>query len=95
MNWYETKTCAVCGKTIRRRFWQQGPRLVGPGHDVRYGDHFTEAEVEQLLATHRVVCASCFYDRLNEVFALVERGNRADWARRAEPAPTACRRRSN
>ena len=72
MAWYETKTCALCGKTIgRRRFWQQGPRLVGPSRDVRCGDHLTEAEVEPLLATHRVACASCFYDRLNEVMALV------------------------
>jgi hypothetical protein len=50
---------------------------VGQGHDVRYGDHLTEAEVEALLATHLVVSGSCHDDGLNGVMRLVEKMERS------------------
>jgi len=75
MAWYETKPCAVCKETIgKRRFWQDKPRVVGPGGAVRDAAYIEAKELNGLLATHRLVCPSCYFNRFGDVRALFPDG---------------------
>jgi hypothetical protein len=81
MAWYDTKTCALCAKTIGKRyFWQDKPRLVGAEGDVRDCAYVPEDKVPALLATHVLVCHACYLHRFGEVKAL------AGKARQGAPA---------
>ena len=74
MAWYDTKTCALCAKTIGKKwFWQDKPRLVGSGDAVRDCAYVPEDKAEALLASHVLVCHSCYLNRFGEVKALVQR----------------------
>ena len=71
MAWYETKSCALCAKTIgKRRFWQDKPRLVAPDGQARDCAYVEADSVSQLLPTHVLVCHDCYLHRFGEVKAL-------------------------
>ena len=72
MAWYESETCAVCGKKIGKRyFWQDKPRLVGPEKNVRDCAYIDEASARSLAATHKLVCHTCYLNRFGDVQALI------------------------
>jgi hypothetical protein len=69
MAWYETTACAVCGKTIGKRyFWQSKPYTLGPTGDLRPARKLAAEQADA-----QVICAACLLDRFDAVQALRER----------------------
>jgi hypothetical protein len=74
MAWYETRACALCEKTIGRKwFFQTKPRLVAAGGDALDAAYVTDERAGTLLRTHVLVCSSCYFNRFGDVQALVAR----------------------
>lgn len=67
--WYETQSCALCGKTVgKRRFWQDKPRLVGRDTHVRDCAHIDEETARTLLGDGlKLVCHDCYLHRFGDV----------------------------
>jgi len=71
MAWYQNKTCAVCAKTIGKRyFWQDKPRLVDASGNARDTAYIAEEQAAGLLETHLLVCPPCYFHRFGEAKAL-------------------------
>jgi hypothetical protein len=78
MAWYDDKTCALCARTIGKKwFWQDKPRLVARDGTVRDCAYVDAADVAGLLQTHVLVCHSCYLNRFGEVKALVDASPRS------------------
>jgi len=69
MAWYETTACAVCGKTIGKRyFWQPKPYVLGSTGNLRPARKLAPEPTDS-----HVICAACLLDRFDAVQALRER----------------------
>ena len=80
-DWYQTKRCAFCGRTVPRpALGEIKPALRAPdGHVVEWSD-IEPARLFDVLVTHQPVCASC---DVAETF----RSRYADWVVE-RPRPT-------
>lgn len=74
MSWYERQTCAVCEKTIGRKyFWQDKPRVVDAGGKARDAGYLSEEQATEHLRTEILVCPGCYFNRFGDVTAVAAR----------------------
>jgi hypothetical protein len=59
--WYEGKSCALCGKAFGEINWlDHKPTLMSPDHTLVEWSEVRAASLPQLLSTHEPVCWNCY-----------------------------------
>jgi hypothetical protein len=63
MQWYDGKSCAICGKPLKVRWWGNKPALMSPEGTTLESSNLEPDEIQRLLETHKSVCWSCHLER--------------------------------